>query len=79
MAAWAKPLPEEALALWQAVNVEAPRHPEILDAVGWLAACLPVQARAGEDRAEREARAERLRTEFGFDFQIEKAEAALGR
>ncbi len=63
----AEPLLDQALALRaQAVYVEAPRHPEIVGAAGWLVACLLVQARAGEDRTGREARAKALCAEYGF-------------
>ena len=71
----AEPLLEEALALWQAAYVEAPRHPEIVTTADWLVSCWLVRAREGENAGLREAKAKRLCEEFGFDFEQHKANA----
>ena len=71
----AEPLLEEALALWRAVYVEAPRHEDIVDAAGWLVSCLLARAGAGENRGRREMAAKRLCAGFGFGFE-ERVEQA---
>lgn len=64
----AEGLLQEALALRQAVYLEAPRHEEIVNAAGWLVSTYLVRAVAGENRGMREMKARQLCEAFGFEF-----------
>lgn len=71
----AEPLLAEALAIWEAAYADQPDHAERRLAADWLATCLLVRARAGEDRARREARARDLCGRYGLDLAQMQADA----